>query len=229
VANAYYVLPENNIVKLNKTETKHLRVTRACIGERLLGLDGKGNIYTFELTTLNKEEARGKIIEKIKVEHDSRVVAIAIAATKWPALRIALEKATELGVDRIEIFHSDRSVARFDDRKIEKIKKVIREASKQCINPFFPKLEVASSLNENTEYLNIILDPSGTEPKNIFETLSYKTRIRIIVGPEGGFNQEELDKLKKTGHLMSLGKRILRVETAVIVSLAYVNLAFNRL
>lgn len=228
MANAYYVLPEKDNVKLDKTETHHLRVTRASIGERLLGLDGKGNLYTFELTSLNKEEAMGKIIKRDKKEHDNKLVTMAIAATKWPALRIALEKATELGVDRIEIFHSDRSVARFDERKIKRIEKVIIEASKQCINPFFPEFEITNSLNDITGSFDLILDPSGTQPKKIMESLSKNTSVRIIVGPEGGFNQAELDKLGKSGRFMSLGKRILRVETSVIVSLAYVNLAFNR-
>ncbi|MGC9383575.1 MAG: 16S rRNA (uracil(1498)-N(3))-methyltransferase [Kosmotogaceae bacterium] len=229
MANAYYVFPEKDNVKLNQTETYHLRVTRASIGKRLLGLDGKGNIYTFELTSLNKEEATGKILKKDEVKHDNKVVTMAIAATKWPALRIALEKATELGVDRIEIFHSDRSVARFDERKITRIEKVIIEASKQCINPFFPEFEITSSLNDNKGSFDLILDPSGTQPKNVIESLSKNTNVRIIVGPEGGFNQTELDELGNSGRFMSLGKRILRVETSVIVSLAYVNLAFNRL
>jgi 16S rRNA (uracil1498-N3)-methyltransferase len=229
VANAYCVLPERENVKLNKTETHHLRVARASIGERFLGLDGKGNLYTFELTSLNKEEATGKIVKRDKVEHDNKMVTMAIAATKWPALRIALEKATELGVDRIEIFHSDRSVARFDKRKIKKIEKVIIEASKQCINPFFPEFEINNSLNDNTGSFDLILDPSGSQPKDVMESFSKNTSIRIIVGPEGGFNQTELDELGNSGRFMSLGKRILRVETSVIVSLAYVNLAFNRL
>jgi 16S rRNA (uracil1498-N3)-methyltransferase len=132
-------------------------------------------------------------------------------------------------VDRIEIFHSDRSVARFDKRKIKKIEKVIIEASKQCINPFFPEFEINNSLNDNTGSFDLILDPSGSQPRNVMESLSKNTSVRIIVGPEGGFNQTELDELGKSGHFMSLGKRILRVETSVIVSLAYVNLAFNRL
>ncbi|MEA2066366.1 MAG: RsmE family RNA methyltransferase [Thermotogota bacterium] len=229
MANAYYVLPEKDNVKLNQTETHHLRVTRASIGERLLGLDGKGNLYTFELTSLNKEEAMGKIVKKDEVKHDNKVVTMAIAATKWPALRIALEKATELGVDRIEIFHSDRSVARFDERKITRIEKIIIEASKQCVNPFFPEFEITNSLNDNKDSFDLILDPSGTQPKKVMESLSKNTNVRIIVGPEGGFNQIELDELGKSGRFMSLGKRILRVETSVIVSLAYVNLAFNRL
>ncbi|MFO7881075.1 MAG: RsmE family RNA methyltransferase [Kosmotogaceae bacterium] len=229
MANAYYVLPDKDTVKLNKTETHHLKVTRASIGERLLGLDGNGSIYSFELTNLNKEEAKGKIIEKNKADHDDRIVTMAIAATKWPALRIAIEKATELGVDRIEIFHSDRSVAKIDDKKAERIEKVIKEASKQCINPFFPKFEITDSLKRVTNSFDLILDLCGAQPKTIIEKLTNKTNIRIIAGPEGGFNREEINELRKIGQLMSLGKRILRVETAVIVSLAYVNLALKRI
>ncbi|MFW6120519.1 MAG: RsmE family RNA methyltransferase [Petrotogales bacterium] len=228
MANAYYVLPDKDTVKLNKTETHHLKVTRASIGEKFLGLDGKGNIYKFELTNVSKEEAEGKIIEKNSAKHDNKIVTIAIAATKWPALRIAIEKATELGVDNIEIFHSDRSVARFDDKKTKRIEKVIKEASKQCINPFFPKFKITNSLKGATNTYNLILDPHGVQPKTIIEKLAKRTGVRIIVGSEGGFNQKEIRELKKIGELMSLGKRILRVETAVIVSMAYVNLALER-
>ncbi len=228
MANAYYVLPDKDNVKLNKTETHHLKVTRARIGEKLLGLDGKGNIYKFELTNVRKEEAEGKIIEKNRVKHDNKIVTMAIAATKWPALRIAIEKAPELGVDNIEIFHSNRSVARFDDKKTKRIEKVIKEASKQCINPFFPKFQITSSLKGATNTFDLILDPHGVQPKTIIEKLTNSSEVRIIVGPEGGFNQKEIKELKKIGELMTLGKRILRVETAVIVSMAYVNFAIER-
>lgn len=90
--NAFFVEVSGDTVRLDGIEANHLRVVRAKKGDRLTGTDGNGGIYKFVLEEVQKHEATGTVIEKEFVERDGRTIIIAVAATKWPRLRILLDR-----------------------------------------------------------------------------------------------------------------------------------------
>lgn len=170
--NAFFVLPEDNRVILDGGETKHLRVTRAKPGDELTGIDGRGTVYRFLLEELGKSSASGTVVEREYVERDGKSITVAVAATKWPRLHILIEKATELGVDRIELFNSLRSVSRVDETKLTKFNAVAREAAKQSVNPYIPEITVSQTLPLEGSY-NLLLEFGGRPLLEVEE----KTRL----------------------------------------------------
>ena len=226
--NAFFVLPEDNRVILGSSETKHLRVTRASPGDKLTGIDGKGTIYRFLLDELGKSSASGTIIGREHVEKDGKSITVAVAATKWPRLHILIEKATELGVDRIELFNSLRSVSRVDESKLNKFNAVAREAAKQSVNPYIPEITVSQTLLLEGSY-NLLLEFGGRPLAEVEKELAVEEKLRLIVGPEGGFAPEEIKDASTRCTPVSLGRRTLRVETSVIVLLGIINYRLGRM
>ena len=226
--NAFFVEVSGDTVRLDGIEANHLRVVRAKKGDRLTGTDGNGGIYKFVLEEVQKHEATGTVIEKEFVERDGRTIIIAVAATKWPRLRILLEKATELGVDRIELFQSRRSVALLDGEKLSRYTAVVREAAKQSVNPYLPAVELQRNLDLSGAH-NLLLDFQGKPLRELSKELGARRKIRLIVGPEGGFAPAEVGLALDAGILpVSLGPRVLRTETAALVMLAQVQYQLGR-
>lgn len=226
--NAYFVLAEGDTVTLDSDETKHLKVMRANPGDKLIGIDGRGTIYRFVLKELGKSSSSGKIIEREYIERDKKRVTIAVASTKWPRLRILIEKATELGVDRIEVFNSVRSVSRLDESKTAKLLTVAKEAAKQSVNPRVPEVSVLKSFALEGSR-NLLLDFGGRAIREMQRDLAEERNLRVIVGPEGGFTQKEIAQLTDRCTSISLGSRTLRVETGVIVILSIINYFLGRI
>lgn len=220
--NAYFVRVEGDTVSFDESEINHLLVTRARKGEEYLGVAGNGYIYRFILERIDKREAKGRILRRKFVNRNTKKLIVAVAVTKWPRLRIILEKATELGVDRIELFQSERSVVKLAGEKHAKYTAVIREAAKQSVAPYLPEVVVLDRL-QLSGVLNLLLDFEGKAIRELSKELERREEIRLIVGPEGGFAPGEIEELALSSVKVSLGDRTLRVETAVIVALALIN------
>ncbi|AKI97697.1 RsmE family RNA methyltransferase [Kosmotoga pacifica] len=222
---------ENKKVYLSPSEANHLKVMRVKLGEILTGLDGKGNIYRFQLETISKTGATGNLLSRKHEYHDGKSLIIFVASTKWPRIRLIIEKAVELGVDRIEIFNSRYSVAKILPNRLDKFYSVMREASKQCLNTYLPELCIIDSIDQidHSNSLNLLLDFTGSPLQSLSDSIASSKNVRILVGPEGGFAENELKKLHQFCLPVSLGKRILRVETAVIVSASFASLQMGRL
>ncbi|OAA31642.1 hypothetical protein AT15_06095 [Kosmotoga arenicorallina S304] len=229
--NAFWVEHiEKGKIYLSPSEAKHLKVLRAKTGDLLTGLDGKGNIYRFQLENIGKRETTGRLLSVEHVNRNEQKLIVLVATTKWPRLRLVMEKAVELGIDRIELFNSKHSVARASKDKSDKFISVMREASKQCLNPYLPELQIIDSadkiaLNNAT---NFLLDFYGKPFQSFSSKIATSRSVRILVGPEGGFSKNELELFQRFSSVVSLGKRILRVETAVIVSVSFVSLLMGR-
>lgn len=229
--NAFWVEHiEKGKVYLLPSEANHLKVLRAKVGELFTGLDGKGNIYRFQLENIGKSETTGKLLSVEHVNRNEQKLIVLVATTKWPRLRLIMEKAVELGIDRIELFNSKHSVARASKDKLDKFISVMREAAKQCLNPYLPEFQVIDSvdkiaLNNST---NFLLDFYGKPFQSFSNKIATSRSVRILIGPEGGFSKNELESFQRFSSVVSLGKRILRVETAVIVSASFVSLQMGR-
>ena len=142
-----------------------------------------------------------------------------------------IQKATELGVQEIIPFLSSRSVPLLEKSKRLKRhhrwERIAVEASKQCGRGVVPKIE---SLQDYSEMLRtaspntlrlILWEREGTKLKEILERSKERKKIFFIIGPEGGFSQEEVEEAKRAGFIpVTLGRRILRAETASLCFLS---------
>ena len=165
-------------------------------------------------------------------------ITLLFALTKGDKIDLVVQKATELGVKKIALIQSERTVVKYEDKDIEKkcqrFQKIMKEASEQSHRLIVPTLlgiynlkklpsEVFSDLNY-VAYEKDAQDTSGA-----FSSFEKNKSVTILVGPEGGFSEEEINFLVKQGFIRtSLGKRILRAETAAIYALSVLGYLLER-
>ncbi|QNO13567.1 16S rRNA (uracil(1498)-N(3))-methyltransferase [Alkalicella caledoniensis] len=155
-------------------------------------------------------------------------VVLAFGYLKGEKMDWVIQKATELGVTELWPVITKRSIVKIvsekkNDKKVERFFKIAKEATEQSGRLKIPKIHIFNSLKEfaqKIEQNDTLLIPweketSKTIPRDILADT--KGRIIIFIGPEGGLDKEEIDFLKN-GHPITLGKRILRAETACIAA-----------
>lgn len=155
---------------------------------------------------------------------------------KSDKLETVIQKCTELGVTSVIPVQMARSVAKISDekggKKLDRWNKIATEASKQCGRQKIPvvnNVSIFENIIENISKYDIVLVPYESEEnisiKQILKGLKRNiASIAIVIGPEGGFSDEEINLLKENGaQICTLGQRILRTETAAIATVSMVN------
>jgi 16S rRNA (uracil1498-N3)-methyltransferase len=224
---------ENGMLKVEGDEVKHIRkVLRLKTGDGIVVFDGLGK----ELEGTIVEEGLSSVVIRIQnifsSERDSPLeVTLAQSLLKGEKMDYLIQKATELGVKEIIPFLSSRSVPFLEKsrrpKRHHRWEKIAVEASKQCGRGVVPKIESLQDYSDmlqmaSTEDLCLIpWEREGIKLKEVLERSKEKRKIFFIIGPEGGFNQSEVDEAKKAGFTpVTLGKRILRAETASLCLLS---------
>ncbi|MEA1884788.1 MAG: RsmE family RNA methyltransferase [Thermotogota bacterium] len=218
---------ENDKAFFDAHETGHLRVMKKKEGEEISFTDGVGNVYKGIITALKKNEAIIQIIKKTKDSSREfrNYIEITAGLSRWNRLSILIEKAVELGVKRINLVHCERS--NYHKVNMEKVAKTARKALKQCGGTIMPEFRSLGSPKEAyTEgVVPVLLNPRANVHVN---AVSFPQKTNVFIGPEGGFSEKELDEIRSISPEtleITLGKRILRLETAAIVVIGYVSLS----
>ena len=222
---------ENNTCIIEGEDVKHIsKVLRCKIGEELEVCDNDNNEYICEITDIEKSIVTLDILEKIDIKRESDLkVKLYQGLPKGPKMEVILQKLTEVGVDEIILVQTKRSVAKVDDKKedkkIERWERIIYEAAKQSKRGKIPKLRGVLSFKEALEEMKSndfnIIPYENERTKSIKKSLKGVNinNIGIFVGPEGGFDETEIQSVEDIGgQSVSLGPRILRTETASIVA-----------
>jgi 16S rRNA (uracil1498-N3)-methyltransferase len=226
---------------LTGDEAHHARqVLRVRPGERVVVLDGAGHEFVCEVQGYDRDQARLTVIEKRFQPAPASPVSLLQAVPKGKLMEAIVQKATELGAFRIVPLLSERVVARFDDsegaRKAGKWRLVAREAIKQCGSSWMPTIELPLTPNqflareESFELALIASLGSGSRPaREYFRAFEVEHRrmprsVCVWIGPEGDFSPAETEAIKAHGALpITLGRLVLRVETAAIYCLSILN------
>lgn len=229
---------DNKELNLDIDDKRHIiNVMRMNVGECFQIVYNK-KVYTCEITEISKKDVKYKIIneEVFEREKDYKVI-IATSIIKEQKMDYLLQKATELGVDEIIPFTSERTVVKVDgkkDNKINRWKKILKEASEQSHRLEIPKISDVIKLNElkNVKSNLKIFCNTNEMSKNIKKVLQDFKKcgtILIVVGPEGGFSNKEIEFLTLNGFLSTtLGDNILRAETVPLFILSVINYEFMR-
>ena len=212
-------------VVLGGEEFHHLiRVVRARKGAEVRLLDGKGGVYRAALRDIGKDEAVLDILDRT-IHERPPAIDIAISAIKAPRLDLAAEKCSEIGLRRLIIFSSERSVRkpgkRGDKGKTERFQRKVLSACKQSGQPFFTEIVQYGGLEDVidifTDYRHVYLADHGGTSCTDDGIARSEGAILGIVGPEGGFTDDERGRMASTGATkLSLGHYRLRSETAAI-------------
>lgn len=217
-------------------ELAHMRrVLRLKPGDRSILFDSAGWEHEGVISAYSAAEAEVEILRSYRPERESPLaVVLAQALGKGEKMDLVIEKATELGVKAIIPFVCARSVPRLGERKAEdrrvRWKKIALSAVKQSGRTVIPEIAVLK------DFSAVISDTESCEIKLLFweqgRSGSLGSLMRehpqiasacLLIGPEGGFTPEEADQAEGCGFIkVSLGKRILRTETAAVAAVAIV-------
>jgi 16S rRNA (uracil1498-N3)-methyltransferase len=224
---------ENDLLKIGGNEARHIRrVLRLKTGDEIIVFDGLGKEYE---GVIDEEGSFSVVIKVHNISASGKEspleVTLAQSLLKGEKMDTLIQKATELGVKEILPFLSSRSVPLLGKsarlKRHRRWERIAIEASKQCGRGVVPKIEPLRDYSEmlqtsSSGSLRLILwEKEGAKLKKVLERSIEKTKIFFIIGPEGGFSQEEVEEAKKTGFTtVSLGKRILRAETASLCFLS---------
>ena len=217
-------IDENNgkILIKEKSDCNHIQnVYRLNVGDKLRIVDGEYEYFT-QIIEISKKEVVVKILEKNEDSYSLNInIDVAMGILKNDKMNLAIQKLTEIGVKSIIPLKTERVVVRINEKK-EKWDTVARETLKQCRGVKFTEILPVKKLAEidYKKYDKIIFAyENSNESKSLSEIIKQEDKnILYIIGPEGGITQEEVDFLKNNKAIeISLGKRILRAETAAIV------------
>lgn len=224
----YFVQNNHQDVILSKDDVFHLtKVMRAKKGEEIEIVSPESKLYLARVENLSPLEIRivAPLIRDTELKNH---ITLLYVMAKGEKTDLVIQKATELGVHRIILLTSKRSVVKVEADKIEakvarfiKIAKEAAEQSKRLIIPEIMILPKFASLEAINADIKLIADEEETNKKTPLYTIlseaGNEKSFALLVGPEGGFDRDEVDYVKRIGYTpLSLGKRILRSETAAI-------------
>ncbi|GGH48161.1 16S rRNA (uracil(1498)-N(3))-methyltransferase [Microbacterium album] len=211
-------------------------VRRVRVGEAVSVTDGHGTWLDGECESVAPREVRVRVTARRDVAAPRRRVALAQALAKGDRDELAVQAATELGVDEVVPWQAARSVSRWEGAKAEKGRArwaaIVREAAKQAHRAWLPRVSpvatTAALAARAQEELVLVLDPDAPTPLTSLE-LAGERSILLLVGPEGGIAPEELGRLADAGATaVRLGDTVLRTSTAGPAALTLVNARLGR-
>lgn len=233
----FFVPPKNikvSDVTITGTDVKHLRqVLRLSVGDKIVVCDGKGNEYRVKINQIDKSEVKGIILERITSPINKSQVALFQGIPRGTKMDLIVRQVTELGISKIVPLVTERTVIRLDkeraEKKVSRWQRIALEAAKQSQRITVPEVTAIQSwseaLNELERFRLILVPWEEEKERSIKQILSeaQEESIAIVIGPEGGFSTAEIRSLSnKGGRIVSLGKNILRTETAGLVALVLV-------
>lgn len=221
-------------VTLTGSEAHHLaHVMRAAPGDRITLFDGSGSEFTAEVERLGRREACLTIVERGEVDRELPLrITLAVALPKGDRQKWLVEKAVELGAARIVPLVTERSVAKPKQQSLARLRRAVIEASKQCGRNRLMQIEDPRAWSDfvaETADIDcrLVAHPGGRADVREDIRSSGLRRIVAAVGPEGGFSDAEIALAEQAGwRKISLGRRILRVETAALLLAGIISAPF---
>ncbi len=227
-----------------------IQVLRLTAGSPVILFNGEGGEYHAIINTISKKEVSVEVTEFTSKDVESRLkVTLLQAVSRGERMDYTLQKATELGVTDIKPINTERAVVNLKgDRALKRVshwQKVVNGACEQCGRNIVPQVQQIENFKDcvlnlaNGAYLaDGSISADGSFPVNTIKLLLYPEAqqsisscvkslsaenllIILLIGPEGGISQEELDLAIQAGFKMvHLGPRVLRTETAAVVALS---------
>lgn len=224
-------------------EHHHLsRVARIKPKEKVWLFDEQGTCYLARVEEIEREKTCLFILKKMEEEEQKVKITLGQGLIRSKKMGLIIQKATELGITTFIPVITSRSIIKIqekNEKRIERWQKIAREAAKQSKRAFVPSIlspmPLSKLLDERKEERKLLLSENrGRYLKDILLSFSgnHKARIPssviILVGPEGGWSeQEETDILNHDYEAISLGRQVLRAETAALSSIALISHFWN--
>lgn len=216
----------DKVAVITGEDVKHAwKVLRLKQGDRVYINDLQGNDFEGVINEINKQQVIVYIISKSEENNESPVeITVIQGIPKGQKMELICQKVCELGASRVIPMISERIIPDTTDeyKKLDRLKKIILEASKQSKRSRIMEITNPVNIEDiNVNDYDLVLVPYE-EKENIginsyINELKAAKKVAIIVGPEGGFEEDEITKLEEKGaKIITLGPRILRTETCAL-------------
>lgn len=222
-------------------DVKHIyKVLRLSEGEEVVLNNCEGTEYLGKINSINKNEVIVDIIKKLDTNNESDVkIYLFQGLPKGQKMDLIVQKGTELGINEFIPVITQRVDVKLkgEFKKLDRLNRIALEASKQSKRSIIPKVKEVIRFDEailKLKEMDLVLVPYENAENFGIKTLmrklreenadlSYINNVGIVIGPEGGFEEEEITLLSKQGaYIVTLGKRILRTETAGFTATALI-------
>lgn len=229
-------LINGDVAKIIGDDVKHIyKVLRITQGEKVTLNNCEGVEYIAKVISVTKQEVLLEVLEKLDVNNESDIkIYLFQGLPKSQKMDLIVQKGTELGVTEFipTITHRVDVKLKGEFKKLDRLNRIALEAAKQSKRSIIPKVSEPIEFDDMIEKINsldLVLVPYENAEnfgiKKLVNNLEKNGSIEkiksvgIFVGPEGGIEEDEIEKLKENGaHIITLGKRILRTETAGFVA-----------
>ena len=219
---------------LSGTEAGHmLRSLRLRTGDSFYAFDEDGNRYRMRILEATSRSLRAEVLDSFPPEPPPEVaVTLLVGLPKADKMDFILEKATELGCSRVIPFRSSRTIPRPDPRdagkRLLRWERIALSAAKQCGSGRLPEISPPLSYPDALRAVDaaegkvVFYEGVGQFGlKKVLSGLKDVSSVALLVGPEGGFSEDEVREAERAGFRRAgLGPRILRVETAAVAALS---------
>ena len=228
-------LHENSEIELTSDSCHRLlHVLRAKVDDSFILFDGSGYDFKATITAIKKKKVYISVSKKNKVNNESNVhIHLGQALAKGEKVDFILQKAVELGANEITLLNTERCNAKIAPERIENRlqhwKKIMVHACEQSNRSLLPCIHscehIENWLPRQNDSHKLILDPHAT---SLLPTATDSKHFTLLIGPEGGFSDTEIDRAKQNGfHPIKLGHRILRTETAALAGIAAIQTLYG--
>lgn len=225
-------------ITIKGEKARYLSTVLRCItGDPLIISDNTGDSYSARIIHATKKEIEAEIIERRYFDAESPLhITLLQGILKGEKMDFVVQKAAELGVKDIIPVITGRSQVR-ETRKLQRWKKIAEEASRQSGRNVIPSIHDAVDLDGLFTASPLVPDKGvifwengGIGLSEVIAGFKGRDKIKIFTGPEGGFSEEEITAASANGFVAAtLGKRVLRAETAAITALSIIQYALGDL
>lgn len=221
-------------VVIEGSDVNHIKnVLRMKCGEKIRISSDSGRNFYCGLSEISEAFVRADILEELEenTELPNRIYLFQ-GLPKSDKMELIIQKAVELGVHEIVPVAMKNCIAKLDEKKaaskIARWQEIAKSAAKQSKRSLIPEVKMPLSYKlavQQAMELDVILVPYENErgmkaTREVIECIQPGQSVGIFIGPEGGFDDAEIELIKENAHLISLGNRILRTETAGLATLA---------
>ena len=226
-------ISERDVV-IEGSDVNHIKnVLRMKCGEKIRISSASGRNFYCEIAELSGGMVRADIVEEL--EEDTELpnkIYLFQGLPKSDKMEFIVQKAVELGVHEIIPVSMKNCVVKLDEKKaaskVNRWQEIAKSAAKQSKRSLIPSVAMPLSYKlavERAKELDIVLVPYENErgmqaTREVIAVIEPGQSIGIFIGPEGGFDSSEIEFVREDAHLISLGNRILRTETAGLATLA---------
>ncbi len=229
---------------INEDDAKHIKkVLRLGVGDTITVCDGRGIDYDARILRIEEKQIVCSICGKTQCDTEPKLqITLYQGLPKASKMDYIIQKNTELGIVRIVPVAMARSVVKLENKQAEQKKtdrwqKIALEAAKQSGRGVIPEVKMPMIFDEVIEAVkgeDLVFAPyeceETTRLRDVFEGVPDAKNISFIIGPEGGFDIGEIQKLKTAGiKTVTLGRRILRTETAAECVISMLMYAYNEI